>query len=104
MSRFSTLVSALPEGGARTRIEAALVDSTISSEDELRAIVQGKTNAEVTSLLQRNLQLNEFDASALAGILVAVQGRFILFFIPFISSDYCILPFSIFYSIHCSPR
>ena len=75
ISRFDALVSRLPEGDERDRILSALDRSTISSEEALRAIVQGRTRAEITSLLERNLQLHEFHASALAGLLVVPQGN-----------------------------
>ena len=74
ISRFDALVSRLPEGDEKDRILSALDRSTISSEKALRAIVQGRNIEQVTSLLERNLQLHEFDASALAGLLVAPQG------------------------------
>ena len=68
MSRFEQLLSRLPEGDERGRILSALDRSTISSEEALRAIVQGMTRAEVTSLLQLPpLSLELYDASALAG-------------------------------------
>ena len=77
-NNFDIMLRGLPEGGAKGRITAALWTSGITDEAELRAIVAGKTNAEVTSLLQRNLGLNELDASALAGILVSQSGKVIL--------------------------
>ena len=75
MSRFQNLLSQLPEGDERDRILAALDRSTISSEEALRAIVQGMTRAEVTSLFKEELHLNGLDASALAGLLVVPQGN-----------------------------
>ena len=86
-NRFQNIINQLPEGNARNRIETTLNNSTISSEAELRAIIQGKTNPESTSLLVRNLGLGELDASALAGVLVT--GKY---FISIVSA-YC------FYSI-----
>ena len=76
MSRFDALISRLHCNEERKqKIQTALDGSTITDEEDLRAIVQGKTNTEVTSLLERNLQLHEFHASALAGLLVVPQGN-----------------------------
>ena len=75
ISRFDALVSRLPEGDEKDRILSALDRSTISSEKALRAIVQGMTRAEVTSLFKEELDLNVLDASALAGLLVVPQGN-----------------------------
>ena len=79
MSRFSNLVSGLPEGGARDRILSTLNASNISSEEELRAIVQGMARGEVTLLLHEELHLTKLDASALAGVLCQ-PGKLIDFY------------------------
>jgi hypothetical protein len=76
MSRFVNLLSTLPEGGMKGRIMEAL-DESILTVDELRASVAGKTNVEVTDLLRRNFPLDELDASALAGLLLAPTGNYI---------------------------
>ena len=70
---FDDLVRELPEKGiVRKSILAALHSSPISSVDELRVIIRGKTNAEVTSLFQEPpLSLGLYYASALAGLLVS---------------------------------
>ena len=54
----------------------ALRTDIVNGED-LADIVAGNTKAEATALLQRNLNLNELDASALAGLLVAPTGNYI---------------------------
>jgi hypothetical protein len=69
MSRFSNLVSGLRGADERDRILQVLNASPISGEEALRDIVQGRNIEQVTSLLERNLELNELDASALAGVL-----------------------------------
>ena len=73
MSHFADLLFTLPEG-MRDRMMAALDQGPFANVEELRASVVGKTNAEITSFLQRNLSLGEVDASALAGLLVAPTG------------------------------
>ena len=75
ISRFDALISRLHCNEERQqRIQTALNGSTITDEEVLRAIVQGRNIEQATSLLERNLQLHEFDASALAGLLVVPQG------------------------------
>lgn len=70
MPGFDNIISALPEA-LKYRIERVLVESQeVNNEMVLRAFVTGKTNTEATSLLERNLDLNELEASALAGVLV----------------------------------
>jgi hypothetical protein len=68
---FDDLVRELPKGNMRDSILAALSSSPISSKDELRAIIHGKTNSEATSFFKEELHLSVFDASALAGLLVS---------------------------------
>jgi hypothetical protein len=51
----------------------ALTFSNIANVDDLREVIEGMTRAEVTSLFQRKLKLDEFDASALAGLVM--RGR-----------------------------
>ena len=75
ISRFDALVSRLPEGDEKDRILSALDRSTISSEEALRAIVQGRNIEQVTSLFKEELDLNGFDASALAGLLIVVPQQ-----------------------------
>ena len=65
----------MPDGFEKDRIQTALDDSTVSSEEVLRVIVAGLTRKEITSLLAENLDLNELDASALAGLLFTPTGR-----------------------------
>ena len=76
MSRFDNLLSTLPEGAGKERIQTALnLCADISDEDYLRSIVAGNTKAETTALLQQApLSLTLYDASALAGLLVAPTG------------------------------
>ena len=69
MSLFANILSTLPEA-RKQRIQEALDGSEIVNEEDLRAIVAGKTNAEVTSLWKEELHLSGLDASALAGVLV----------------------------------
>jgi hypothetical protein len=68
--RFGKLVRKLPAGNEKDSIIAALYSSAVSNEDELRVIIYGMMIAEVTSLFERSLKLDEFAASALAGLLV----------------------------------
>ena len=82
-NRFQNIINQLPEGDERNRIETALNNSTISSEAELRAIIQGNSKPETTSLLRELLELGLGDASALAGILVT--GKY---FISILSTHY----------------
>jgi hypothetical protein len=78
MSLFTDLLSILRDVARKERIQKALDDSPdFSNAESLREVVAGKTNAEMTSFLQRNLSLGEVDASALAGLLVAPTGNYI---------------------------
>jgi hypothetical protein len=78
-SFFTDFLSTLPEG-MRSRIQTAL-DSCADVPDEeesLREIVAGKNIEQITSFLQKApLSLSVFDASALAGLLVAPTGNYI---------------------------
>ena len=75
MSSFTDLLSKLPEGAGKERIQAALDScADIPDEDYLRSIIAGLTRKEVTSLLAETLDLSELDASALAGLLFAPTG------------------------------
>jgi hypothetical protein len=69
--RFDNLVGELPDGNEKDSILAALNSSTISSEAALIIMIRGRNIEQVTSLFQRKLELDEFDASALAGLLVS---------------------------------
>jgi hypothetical protein len=75
-SVFNNLLSKLPEGAGKERIQAALDScADIPDEDYLRSIIAGLTRKEVTSLLQQApLSLTLYDASALAGLLFAPTG------------------------------
>jgi hypothetical protein len=76
-SSFSVLLSTLPEG-MRSRIQTALDACTnISDVDYLRDAVAGRNIEQITSLLVRNLDLSNVDASALAGLLVAPTVNYI---------------------------
>jgi hypothetical protein len=60
----------------RERIRTQLLNANpIIGVDTLRNVIRGKSNPEATSLFERILQLDAFDASALAGLLVASQGQ-----------------------------
>jgi hypothetical protein len=64
---FDDLVSKLSGSESRKeRILVALTSSNIANVDDLREVIR----AEVTSLFVRKLELDEFDASALAGLLM----------------------------------
>ena len=72
--RFENLVSQLRGSVERKRtILAALISSGIENEVDLREIIRGRNIEQVTSLFERKLNLDEFAASALAGLLV--RGR-----------------------------
>lgn len=72
--RFENLLAPLTEGGQKKRIRDALVNSIIESEDELKNTVSGNTKPEVTALFQLPpLELQLYDASALAGVVIQQQ-------------------------------
>jgi hypothetical protein len=79
MSLFTGFCSPL-SGDMRGRIKKSLDDSPdFPDEESLREVFAGNTNAaEITSFLQKNLSLRVFDASILAGLLVAPIGNYIL--------------------------
>jgi hypothetical protein len=66
--------------GQRDRIRTRLLsaDPIIESVETLQNFVRNGTVESTTALLERSLNLNELDASALAGLLAASQGQFIL--------------------------
>jgi hypothetical protein len=75
-NRFESVLEPLPEGHRKTRIREALL-SNIEGEQDLKQIVAGKTNQEATALFQEpplNLQL--YDASALAGVVLPAKGKY----------------------------
>jgi hypothetical protein len=57
----------------RTRLLSA--DPMIGSVETLENVVRNGTVESATGLLERSLNLNELDASALAGLLVSSQGQ-----------------------------
>ena len=67
---FDDLLSKLP--ATKQQLIGDAVKGVFANEEELKAAVHGSTKAEATSLLQQPpLSLDLFDASMLAGILVA---------------------------------
>jgi hypothetical protein len=78
MSLFTHLLSTLPEGGGKDRIQhASDTCPDISDENYLRSIIAGMTRAEATSYFREDDFLGKYDASALAGLLVAPTGNYI---------------------------
>jgi hypothetical protein len=72
--RFDVFVSKLSGSESRNgRILAALTSSNIANVDDLMEVIEGRNIEQVTSLFQRKLELDEFDASALAGLVM--RGR-----------------------------
>jgi hypothetical protein len=63
--------------GQRDRIRTRLLsaDPIIESVETLQNVVRNRTVESATALLERSLNLNELDASALAGLLAASQGQ-----------------------------
>ena len=77
MSRFDNLLSTLRHGDRKERIQTALDKSDIANGEDLAEIVAGRNIEQVTSLLQQPpLSLGLYDASALAGLLVAPTGNY----------------------------
>ena len=72
-ARFENILAPLTEGARKTRIRDALVSSNIESEEDLKDIVGSRNVESATDLLQRNLNINELDASALAGVVIQHQ-------------------------------
>ena len=95
MSLFANLLSTLPQGDRKERIQTALDNSDIANDEDLAEIVAGRNIEQVTSLLQRNLTLSELDASALAGLLVAPTGNYISISHLIIPSSFEIVPISL---------
>ena len=78
MSRFANLLSTLRHGDRKERIQTALDISDIANGEDLAEIVAGMSRADATALLQQPpLSLGLYDASALAGLLVAPTGNYI---------------------------
>jgi hypothetical protein len=101
MSLFTHLLSTLPEGGGKDRIQHALDScADISDEDYLRSIVAGKTNEQVTSFLREDNFLNKFDASALAGLLVVPTGNYISISHLIIPSRFDVVPIYLISYLH----
>jgi hypothetical protein len=76
--RFESVLEPLPEGDRKTRIREALL-SNIEGEQDLKQIVLGATRAgyNIVELFQQpplNLQL--YDASALAGVVLPAKGKY----------------------------
>lgn len=69
-NRFDNLASQLSACERKRRILTALSSSAIIDENELRQVIRQKTYADAASFLRRKLVLDEFDAAALARILV----------------------------------
>ena len=73
-SRFHGFVSQLSGSESRNeRILVALTSSNIANVDDLMEVIEGRNIEQVTSLFQRTLKLDDFDASALAGLVT--RGR-----------------------------
>ena len=68
-SRFGSFLNPLTIN-QRAKILRGLDSAQIESEEELKNSVRGRTIESATNVLQRNLGLNELDASALAGLLI----------------------------------
>jgi hypothetical protein len=68
----------LPEGDRKTRIRDVLRPSSIEGEEDLKQIVAGATRAgnNIVDLFQRKFALDEFDASALAGVVLSAKGKY----------------------------
>ena len=85
-ARFADILGDFPEE-SQAEIEA-LVPARYKTSKQLRTVVLGKSNAEATAFLLRNIPgINELDASALAGVLLSrSEGELsCLIFIHFIS-------------------
>jgi hypothetical protein len=76
-NRFESVLEPLPEGDRKTRIREALL-SKIEGEQDLKQIVLGatRTGNNIVELFQRNLALDELDASALAGVVLSAKGKY----------------------------
>ena len=69
-SRFDNLLASLTEGDEKTRIKNALIASILETEAELKSSINGNTKPEATAIFQRSFNLDELDASTLAGLLI----------------------------------
>jgi hypothetical protein len=75
-NRFENVLKPLPEGDRKTRIRDVLRPSSIEGEEDLKQIVAGATRADIVDLFQRKFALDEFDASALAGVVSSAKGKY----------------------------
>mmetsp|Transcript_2528 Transcript_2528/g.3879 ORF Transcript_2528/g.3879 Transcript_2528/m.3879 type:complete len:261 (+) Transcript_2528:73-855(+) len=66
---FHNIITAVPPH-RRKHILTKLKESPIYDEADLYAVCRGKTNSEMTSFLQRVLELDEINASVLAGVII----------------------------------
>jgi hypothetical protein len=101
MSLFTHLLSTLPEGGGKDRIQHALDScADISDEDYLRSIVAGMTRPEAAALFKEELSHAGLDASALAGLLVVPTGNYISISHLIIPSRFDVVPIYLISYLH----
>jgi guanylate kinase len=76
-TRFDKFLEKLGDAAQIDSIRTRLLNANpiIESVETLQNVVRNRTVESATGLLERSLNLNELDASALAGLLVASRGQ-----------------------------